>query len=132
MNEQPKTGGDSDRGKEPPPARVTNALARTPTHWFSLGEVEGVRRIEGLTFDWPGANPLDGVDPYLAWLDVSRFLGTDLGKNNGTRLPDTVPMLVKVSTAEGALGDGGGFGMLVVPRKACCNCAPAHRFKCSA
>jgi hypothetical protein len=119
MNEPP-TKPDTSRHeeKEPPAAsEAMNGLARTPAYWFSLGDVEAFRRIEGLAFDWPSSNPLDGIDPYLAWLDVSRFLGTNLDQKDGVRFPDTIPMLVKVSSAEGLALAGGGFGTFVVPRK---------------
>jgi Subtilase family len=53
----------------------------------------------------------------LAWLDVSRFLGTTLEEKNGKRFPDTVPMLVKLSSEDGSSLAAGEFATLVVPRK---------------
>lgn len=117
MNEPPKAPGAVGRVEGlVPAAPEANGLARTPAYWFSLGDTAGFKRIERLAFDWPTSRPLDGIDPDLAWLDVSRFRGTNLLEKDGLRIPDSVPMLVKLSSVDGSPLPGGGFGTLVVPR----------------
>jgi hypothetical protein len=87
------------------------ALAKPPIYWYALQD------LADRCLPWPRHGALDGIDPYLAWLDATRFTGTPQDAGSGWQCPLNLPVLVKASLADGRPYNpmtSGGFGTLRV------------------